>query len=33
MSATTLAMRIKKKFANMPDNINSKKEIDDYYNT
>jgi hypothetical protein len=32
MSVTTLAIRIKEKFANMPNNINTKKEIDDYYN-
>lgn len=32
MSVTTLAMRIKEIMANMPNNINTKKEIDDYYN-
>lgn len=32
MSLTTLAMRIKEIMANMPDSINTKKEIDDYYN-
>jgi hypothetical protein len=32
MSATTLAMRIKEIMANMPDSINTKKGIDDYYN-
>jgi len=31
MSATTLAMRIKEIMANMPDSINTKKGIDEYY--
>jgi hypothetical protein len=31
MSATTLAMRIKKIMANMPDSINTIKGIDEYY--
>ena len=31
MSATTLAMRIKEIMANMPDGINTKKGINEYY--
>lgn len=31
MSTTTLAMRIKEIMANMPDSINTKKGIDEYY--
>lgn len=31
MSATTLAIRIKEIMANMPNSINTKKEIDEYY--
>ena len=31
MSATTFAMRVKKIMVNMPDNLDTKKEIDEYY--
>ena len=31
MSATTFAALIKEAIANMPDTLNSKKEIDEYY--
>ena len=31
MSATTFAMRVKEIMVNMPDNLDTKKEIDEYY--